>query len=164
VNDLRRADVVCGERGGLALLALNFTLDGVPMLYSGQEIADTSVQSIYAPWAIRWEAACLPKAQARYAAVQRLCQLRGSQPALTSGEVVWLDNDQPDAVLSFARRAGDQSTVTLVNLLNRTVKVRVSGASAAAYQPLATSAKKPAAWAPAEPLTLEGFGYFIGKP
>ncbi|MCX7826048.1 MAG: alpha-amylase family glycosyl hydrolase, partial [Verrucomicrobiae bacterium] len=125
VNDLLRAEVVMGERGAAAMTAVHFTLDGVPFLYNGQEIGDTSHQSIYARWPVRWEAACLPKSKAKFAFHQKLCQLRRTEPVLTKGEVIWLDNDQPDAVLSFLRRAGSEEIVTVASLSNRRLKVQV---------------------------------------
>lgn len=39
-HDWRRAVVEFGERSAFAASVLNFTLDGIPMLYNGQEVAD----------------------------------------------------------------------------------------------------------------------------
>ena len=41
-HDERRAVARFGERGALAASALVFTLDGVPMLYNGMEVGDTT--------------------------------------------------------------------------------------------------------------------------
>ena len=41
-HDEKRAIVRFGERGALAASALVFTMDGVPMLYNGMEVGDTS--------------------------------------------------------------------------------------------------------------------------
>jgi glycosidase len=41
-HDEKRAVVRFGERGALAASALVFTMDGVPMLYNGMEVGDTS--------------------------------------------------------------------------------------------------------------------------
>jgi glycosidase len=43
-HDRNRAAVVFGEKAALATTVLNFTLDGVPFLYNGQEFADMSAQ------------------------------------------------------------------------------------------------------------------------
>ena len=161
VNDLLRAEVVLGERGATALAAIHFTLDGVPMLYNGQEIGDTSLQSIYARWPVRWEAACLPKAKAKFAFHQKLCQLRHTEPALTSGEVVWLDNDQSDAVLSFLRRAGSEEIVTVASLSNRKLKVSVE--LPGKFNALVSDGARPGAAAGKLALELDACGYFVGK-
>lgn len=125
VNDMLRAEVVCGERGAAAVSVVNFTLDGVPMLYNGQEIGDTSPQSIYARWPVGWAAGCLPKPAAKRVLYRELCRLRRAEAALHRGEVAWLENDQPDAVLSFLRRAGGEEILVVANLSNRKVRAVV---------------------------------------
>ncbi len=161
VNDLLRAEVVLGERGAAAMTAVHFTLDGVPLLYNGQEIGDTSLQSIYARWPVRWEAACLPKAKAKLAFHQKLCQLRRTESVLTSGEVVWLDNDQPDAVLSFLRRADNEEIVTVASLSNRKVKVQIE--LLGKFNPLISDGAKTGATAGKLSLDFDVCGYFVGK-
>ncbi len=44
-HDWPRAVVQFGERGALAASVLNFTLDGIPFLYNGQEVNDASPTS-----------------------------------------------------------------------------------------------------------------------
>lgn len=161
VNDMLRAEVVCGERGAAAASVINFTLDGVPLLYNGQEIGDTSLQSIYARWPVRWEAACLPKPAAKLVFHQKLCQLRRSEAALATGEMVWLDNDQPDAVVSFARRAESEEIVTVASLSNRKLKARVE--LPGKFNPLLTNGAKVSSSNDKLTLDLEACGYFVGK-
>lgn len=165
VNDLLRADMVCSERGSLAMAAINFTIDGVPLLYNGQEIGDNSLQSIYARWAVRWEAACLPKAKQKLAFYGKLCTLRHTEPTLSEGQTVWLENNQPDSVVSFLRRTDKEEIVTVANLSNRKVKVQVTlpeGTKAnftklVADLPKQSTAAGGAAW------DFSAFGYFVGK-
>jgi len=153
VNNLLRAEVICSERGAAAMSVINFTLDGVPMLYNGQEIGDTSHQSIYARWPIRWEAACLPKSKAKYAFHQQLCQLRRTEPSLANSEVVWLDTDQPDAVLAFRRN----EIFTVVSLSNRKLKVKAELPAKCSL--LMTNGVKVAV----ATLEMDAFGYLVGK-
>lgn len=162
VNDLLRAEVIMSERGAAAVTVIDFTIDGVPFLYNGQEIGDTSMQSIYSAWPVRWEAGCRPKAAAKLEFFKKLCQLRRGEPALYEGATVWLDNDRPDAVVSFARRAGNEEIVTVANLSNRPVEVKLD-LSAATYLPLVADGAKPAAEAGKLTMKLPGFGYFVGK-
>ncbi|MBI5821529.1 MAG: hypothetical protein HZA88_21380 [Verrucomicrobia bacterium] len=161
VNDMRHAEVVCGEHGANAMSVINFTLDGVPLLYNGQEIGDTSAQSIYARWAVRWEAACLPKAKKEFAFHQKLCQLRRTEPALTGGEVVWLDNDQPAAVLSFLRRAAGGEIITVANLSNRKIKAHIE--LSGKFNTLISDRAKTVPVQGKLALELEAFGFFVGK-
>jgi len=166
VNDLMRVDAICGERGALATAVIDFTIDGVPLLYNGQEIGDTSLQSIYARWPVRWEAACLPKAAAKYKFYKRLCELRHQEPALFAGETVWLDNDQPDAVVSFIRRTAAESILSVVNLSNRKVQVQVTlpaGSTGSEYAMLLSDQAKLKAAAGQATFDLGGCGYYVGK-
>ncbi len=163
-NDMNRPDVRFGEQAARAMSVVNFTIDGVPFIYNGQEIGDTSRHSIYARWPVRWEAACLPKPAATLEFYRQLCQLRRNRPSLQSGEVVWVAHDRPDAVIAFLRRAGDEEILSVVNLSNRSVNVNLDlAAEGAVYRPLLTSGAKPGAADGKFALVLEGFGYLVGQ-
>lgn len=164
-HDLFRSDVVLGEGGAAAMAVVNFTIDGVPFLYNGQEIGDCTPQDLFSHWPIRWEAASLPKGAKKMALHRKLCLMRTSEKPLTHGEVVWLDNDQPDAVLSFLRVCGEERIVSIVNLSNRSlqVQVEVPAGCPAAFGPLLADGKAPVAAEGKLTATLGGFGYFVGK-
>lgn len=166
VNDQQHAEAVCGQAGAAALLVINFTIDGVPFLYNGQEIGDTTPQSIYGRWPIRWETAALPKPSARLALVKKLCQLRRQEPALSKGQTIWLDHNQPDHVVSFARRTAEAQILSVVNLSNRPVEVLIdlpddSGPSQ--FQNLLDEKHSIRSVGTQLHLHLNAFGYFIGK-
>lgn len=165
VNDQEHAEAVCGQAGAAALLVINFTIDGVPFLYNGQEIGDTTPQSIYGRWPIRWEAACLSKSASRLALVKKLCQLRRHEPALSKGQTLWLDNDQPDHVLSFARRLPESEILTAANLSNRPleVQVRFPDQTAAQFQDLLHENRQAKSTAEGLRLRLGAFDYFVAK-
>jgi len=165
VNDMLRAEVVCGERGAAAVAVINFTLDGVPLLYNGQEIGDTAPQSIYAPWPVGWAAACLPKPKAKYEFHQRLCQLRRDEAVLGKGDVIWLDNDQPDAVVSFLRRSEEMEILTVANFSNRKISagVRLPEKRDAAFKPLLAGMAKTGTADGGASFEFGPFGYFVGK-
>lgn len=165
VNDMARAEVVAGERGAAALMAINFTLDGVPLIYNGQEFGDTSPQSIYAGWPVGWQTACLPKCAAKLEINKTLCRLRRSEPALNSGEVIWLDNDQPESVVSFVRRAGKDEILTLANLSSKpvTVTIKLPEGGTAEYRNLVTAKPAKITAGEGKPVSLANFEYFVGK-
>ena len=165
VNDLLRTEVVCGERGAMGLSVMNFTLDGVPLLYGGQEIGDTSLQCIYARWPVRWEGACLPKAAAKLATYKKLCALRRSEPLLADGQTVWLKNDQPDSVVSFLRRGKQGAILSVISLSGRKVQVQVTLPSdvPAKFAPLLSERAEPAKTAAPLAFKLGVFGYYVGK-
>lgn len=53
---------------------------------------------------------------------KRLFLMRANQPAVTSGELIWINNTEPDSVLSFLRKKGDDEILVILNLSNRTVQ------------------------------------------
>jgi len=142
-----------------AVLVALFTLDGVPFLYNGQEFADISRNSLYAKWPIDWAAAETPAGRARYELCRKLSALRKAEKPLTKGEVVWLDNDAPEAVLSFRRVCGGEQILTVVNLTGTPVKVSLKGVEAS-YKPLLA---RGTTGAPQEGYSLEPYGYFVGR-
>jgi glycosidase len=117
-HDEKRAIARLGERGALAASALMFMLDGIPLLYNGQEVGDTSesgAPALFERVPIFWEiAARRPQFRPFY---QRLIALRKAHPALQQGEVEWLECD--DSVLRFARRLGGERITVAVNCSNR---------------------------------------------
>jgi cyclomaltodextrinase len=162
-NDMLRPDVLFGEQAAQAMSVINFTIDGVPFLYNGQEIGDTNRHSIFGRWPIAWQAACLPKSQATLKFYKQLCQLRRDEPALYGGEVVWVDHDQPDAVVAFCRRVGKEEILSVVNLSNRAIKVRLDLPGGASYKPLLSHRAKVGAAEEKAVLDLQGLGYLVGK-
>ncbi len=163
-HDIYRSTTLFGERGAQAASVLNFTMDGMPFLYNGQEIGDTTPQDLYHHWPVNWEAGGLPKGQAKRAFYQKLCRMRRDEAALTSGEVIWLENDQADCVVAFLRRTDKEEIVSVVNLSNRPLKVQLTlpEKTTATYRNLLAEGN---ATATPEGLSLDlgGFSYFVGK-
>ena len=143
-----------------AVLVALFTLDGVPFLYNGQEVADTAKHSIYGKLPVNWANGETPAGQARFAFCQKLCALRKTEKALTQGELTWLDSDQPEAVLSFARTLGAERIMTLINLTGKAVSVKVTGADDGAFKALASAHADRNA---KEGFKLDAYGYWVGK-
>jgi len=142
-----------------AALAALFTLDGVPFLYNGQEVADIARHSIFGKAPIDWANGKAEAGKARFAFCQKLCALRKSEKALTQGDVTWLDNDAPEAVLSFVRTIGDENVLTVINLTGNPVKVSVKGAGSA-FKPLQSRGVRNDAQ---NVYSLEAYGFFVGK-
>jgi cyclomaltodextrinase / maltogenic alpha-amylase / neopullulanase len=91
--------------------------------------------------------------------------MRRTQRALTHGAVVWLDNDQPDAVLSFLRRTSDQEILSVVNLSNRALDVRIAVPEAASWphDTLIADGVQAAEDDGRLRLALDGLGYLVAK-
>ena len=140
-----------------ALVGL-FTLDGVPFLYNGQEVADAARHTIFGKLPIDWANGETDAGRARFAFVRKLCAMRKTETALTKGELTWLDNDAPEAVLSFVRTLGNERIVAVVNLTDKPVKVTVKNGGGTGKMLLATGATGgPGVF------ELAAYGYFVGK-
>jgi glycosidase len=142
-----------------AVLAFCFALDGVPLFYNGQEVADAAPHSIYANWPVDWANGDTPVGQARRALCQRLCELRHSECALADGTLTWLDNQAPDSLLSFIREFNDQRILVVVNLSDAKVESNLDVLQGASVENLLTAG---ATFADGN-LALEPFGYLIAK-
>src|SRR5579884_38170 len=128
-HDWRRAVLEFGDKGAMAAQILDFTLDGIPFIYNGQEIDDCTPTYWITPMPIHWTAPGAMGAQkaitSTRAEYKRLFQMRATHPALTSGEVIWINNSEPDSVLSFLRKKGDEEILVILNLSNRRVHVTI---------------------------------------
>lgn len=160
-----RIEKAWGARHVHAALVAIFTIDGMPFLYNGQEIADTARHSIFGRSAIDWANGETPAGKARFAFCQTLCAMRRAERALTHGDVVWLDNDSPDSVLSFLRRTPDDEILSVLNLSARPANVRVMlpDQTRSSYSTLIADGATIEIANGSATLDLAGFGYMVGK-
>jgi glycosidase len=116
-QDERRALSRFGEPAALAASALMFTLDGVPLIYNGMEVGDTTestAPALFEKLPVYWPSAELrPQFPAFF---QQLIALRKGHPALRDGEVHWLHNSDESRVLTFARRSAGENLLVAINL------------------------------------------------
>lgn len=126
-HDEKRAIARFGEGGALAASALVFAMEGVPMIYNGMEVGDTTesgapalFEKLPVFWAIGERR---PEFRKTY---ETLIRLRAEHPALRRGELQWLANNDEANVVSLIRRDEAEEVVAFVNLSNRPRKVRVS--------------------------------------
>ena len=121
--------------------ATSFLLDGIPMLYNGQEIADASPHSIWAnrdhgKWCIDWSRANDEVAIARRTLVRRLASLRHAHHDLFDAPVVWHPVHVPEKAFAFSRPLPDGTTFTLaVNISRDTVSLALPDGQTVALPP-----------------------------
>jgi glycosidase len=108
---------------------LNFTLDGVPFLYNGQEIGDCTpthwLSSAPIDWPQKSDRNDGKYQQETLAKFKRLFAVRNQYAALQSGDLRWINNSEPASVLSFLRTSGDEQILVVVNLSNRKTHVTI---------------------------------------
>ncbi len=128
-HDWRRAVLQFGDEGALLASTLDFTLDGIPFLYNGQEIADCTPTHWLTQAPIEWpqhtDRNDREVAKETLAKYQRLFAMRNKYAAVTSGELIWIDNSEPDNVLSFLRKKGNEEILVMLNLSNRDTHVTI---------------------------------------
>ena len=137
----KRKEALYGPVRNAAMIATCFLLDGVPMLYNGQEIADARPHSIWGNrdhggWCIDWSRADDAVARERRALVARLAGLRHAHPALFDAPVVWHAVPEPEKAYAFTRPLPDGATFTLaVNVSADSVSFALPGGRAVTLPP-----------------------------
>ena len=128
-HDWRRAVVQFGEKAAMAASVLNFTMDGIPLLYNGQEVEDRTPTHWIHGEPIHWEepgtAGDNRELHLTLDKYKKLYRMRAEHPALTSGELIWINNTEPDSVLSYLRRGSGEEILVIVNLSNRKTHVTI---------------------------------------
>lgn len=112
-----------------AAMILIFTLDDIPMLYNGQEIADDSVQNLWAnrfygkTYYIKWENALTPVGKNRFDFVRDMISMRRTFSAFTEGNVRWLNHD---FVIAYIREKEDERILVIVNPSEKPVSAEIN--------------------------------------
>lgn len=118
-HDESRATTRYGYAGAIAASALVMTLDGVPLIYNGMEVGDSTqsrAPALFEPQKIFWQAAeWRPEYPKFYAA---MAALRREHSALQQGELVWVHNSDERHVVTYLRRAAPEEFLIAVNLSN----------------------------------------------
>ncbi len=111
-HDERRAIGRFGEPGALAASALMLTLDGVPLLYNGMEVGDTTesgAPALFEKLPVFWDTAERRPEFPRF--YRHMLALRHSSPALRHGTLIWLKNSDEARVLTFVRQVPSRQVV-----------------------------------------------------
>ncbi|HMS23915.1 MAG TPA: alpha-amylase family glycosyl hydrolase [Candidatus Saccharibacteria bacterium] len=125
----RSATFSGGNSGMVAGMAVNFTLDGIPFIFNGQEIGDTQAggPKIDETRYYSWENPPHPENRQKF---KQLSCLRKNNKSLYGGTTTWLSNSKSDYIVSYLRKRDKQKTLVVVNFSDKTwsgkIKVKVS--------------------------------------
>ena len=119
-----RFDRIHPVEAGNAGFVLVFLRRGLPMIFNGNEIADNSLNTFFAPveeprraWkSVYWGRALQPAGQKRLALIRKLVAMRHEDPVFYDGTQEWVTNGEKDNVVAFVRRHGDRSVFVAANL------------------------------------------------
>lgn len=117
-HDETRAVKRYGLKGALAVSALMFTLDGVPLIYNGMEIGDANESSgdaLFKKLDISWDSPKHPELRPIY---HDLIQLRHDYPMLCNSRVDWLYNSDETDLLTFRRADDKDEFLVIINFSN----------------------------------------------
>ncbi|HKE60007.1 MAG TPA: alpha-amylase family glycosyl hydrolase [Pyrinomonadaceae bacterium] len=119
-HDERRAIARFGEPATLAGSAFVFTLDGVPLLYNGMEVGDTTesgAPALFEKLPIFWPFMERRPEFPRF--YKQMMALRQSSSALRRGSLQWVNNSDESRVVSYLRRSADEEVLVILNLSSR---------------------------------------------
>jgi cyclomaltodextrinase len=170
-HDERRAIARFGEPAALAASALMFTLDGVPMLYNGMEVGDTTesgAPALFERLPVFWQIAERRPDFPRF--YKSMTALRRTHPALRRGELKWVHNSQAARLVTFLRRGEGEELLVAINFSSQPLsegRVLLPADTAYAdvtphwgHQP-SPAAPAPASPAHPNPLSLGPWGFKV---
>ena len=133
-HDERRAIARFGEPAALAASALMFTLDGVPMIYNGMEVGDTTesgAPALFERLPVFWQTAERRPEFPRF--YKGMTALRAAHPALRRGELVWVRNSDESRAVTFLRRGEGEELLVAINFSSQAFAGTVELPAGAAY-------------------------------
>lgn len=116
-HDERRAIARFGERAALAASAVVFTLDGIPLLYNGMEVGDTTesgAPALFEKLPIFWPIAERRPEFPRF--YKQITAMRRESSAARRGSLEWLRNSDESRVLTYLRRTNNEELLVAINL------------------------------------------------
>ena len=131
-TDIRpRFEAKWGHAAVDQILVWMFTMDGVPMLFNGNEIADADERhSMFGKTPMDWSQLDKEPGKSRHALVRRLAMMRRENRVFTdvSGKdgLTWLDTTAKDYVSAFVRRNGRDTVLVVQNWTDKPVSCEVS--------------------------------------
>jgi glycosidase len=161
-HDESRAIARFGERGALVASTLVFTLDGVPLLYNGMEVGDTTesgAPALFERLPIFW--GTVERRRQFPLFYRQIISLRRDHPALRHGETEWLRNSDEQRVVSFLRRAGNEEVLVTLNLSNGPFAGVVEVASGSSFKNVTPDSVSRDHLSALPALSLESWGFKI---
>lgn len=129
-----RCETAATHDGMEQIEVLNFVMDGVPMLYCGNELACEARVNMFAN---RFHMGKFevtdrtqkdtPASKRRQAVIRSLCAWKAQSDVLLYGKTEWLSVSAPKDVFAVARTYGDERIVLVGNIRNVPCEVTVDG-------------------------------------
>ena len=132
-----RFDRVRPVEAGNAAFVLTFLRRGLPLIFNGNEIADNSLNTFFAPTedvararkTVDWARALQPAGQKRLALIRALADLRHRDALFQDAPMAWVTDGEAQGAVAFTRRVGGRRAFVAANLTDRPVAFAPSGVS-----------------------------------
>ena len=111
-----------------------FTLDGVPLIYNGMEVGDTTesgAPALFEKLPVFWPTAERRPEFPRF--YRQMSALRKASHALRRGSLEWLHNSDEARVVTYLRRSNDEEVLIAINFSNRPFNGSIEIANGAAF-------------------------------
>lgn len=139
-----RFDRILPVEAGNAAFVLTFLRRGLPLLFNGNEIADNSPSTFFAPVedpvrarkTVDWARALQPAGQKRLSLLRRLAKLRHEMPVISGGTQEWLKDGEACGCVSFMRRHDGVNVFVAANLTDRAADFCVADTGGCAAETL----------------------------
>jgi glycosidase len=134
-SESNRMDMLLPVEAGNAAFVLTFLRRGLPLLFNGNEIADNSLSTFFAPVederrarkTVNWARALQPAGQKRMNLLRNLAKLRHEMPVFSVGTQEWLKDGETCGCIAFLRRMDGKSVLVAVNLTGAETSFRLKG-------------------------------------
>jgi len=127
-----RTETLCGHNGMEQIEVINYLMDGIPMVYAGNELACEANISMFANRFYPGEFSVTDRndkdsaaSKRRQQVIQFLNRMKAESHVLYAGKTVWVETSMPEAVLSFKRVFGDEEIWFIGNTKNAAVDVDI---------------------------------------
>lgn len=128
-----RTETLCGHDGMEQIEVINYLIDGIPMVYAGNELACEANISMFANRFFPGEYSVTDRndknsdaSKRRQQVIKFLNSIKAESHLLYAGKTVWVETSKPDAVISFKRVFGDEEIWFIGNAKNTAVEVDVT--------------------------------------
>lgn len=118
----KRIEVLAGHDGMELIEVINYFMDGIPMVYCGNELGDTARINFFGNRFFRGNYEVTDRSIAsqdyslrRQEILKKLNHLKKESEVLRWGKTVWLDNSEEDTVISFKRVTETEQMIVIGN-------------------------------------------------
>lgn len=125
-----RVEKTVTHAGMEQILVLNYLIDGIPMVYTGNELACTARLSMFAnrfhmgDFEVT-DRMCKsePESVRRQEIIKKLNKLKNESDVLRFGETLWINSYDEECIISFKRRLGNNEIIFIGNAKNKSCKI-----------------------------------------